>query len=548
MTVEDKPEDILLNLVSSIKNLRKNVVADTTSKKMMELAHRIKRTSYMAELEFKFCIALNCKGYPTHEGSPMFNVMLDYIELFYDKADVICDVMPYLRLFQYEDAMALKEKVRAKVENMENGQTATDVKLVRWKICLHKLCKVVGVYVALDKQDKVRLVNSIVQTYLNGLALLADSDSFTEIDAHNLEDLVIIAVELLNEVKQFDPSVLNPVNFLQISVLELALKKSPAHKTMTAWLLKLYSKLGMTSLVSELAKSISKVEHQNDYEKIGCIRFAQYTEFGADKELDQVCRQYKKHYELNFNENKNRVVQCFVQRDFDKINDIMTKNDTLKQSYFNVCCDIGLAYAAVYRHATNATNLHHVFNRGFQAVTDVCDEDTIFDMSKRDLDIKSFEVIRLGMSKEQIREEAFIEATYDKDQEKLRREKEREKRNKTEKRNIRVFGYKYPKVLKFVGQTMRCLKDCYEQKFEQLNIDMNYYLLLKNELSLSFLRKYENIISTVKSAIKVFASQEELTRKDLESQELVALEKIIKNQLQSKAGEEEEKKEGGAQQ
>ena len=87
-------------------------------------------------------------------------------------------------------------------------------------------------------------------------------------------------------------------------------------------------------------------------------------------------------------------------------------------------------------------------------------------MSKRDLDIKSFEMIHLGMSKEQIREEAFIESTYDKDQEKLRQEKEREKRNKTEKHNIRVFGYKYPKVLKFVGQTMRCLKDCYEQKFE----------------------------------------------------------------------------------
>lgn len=50
-------------------------------------------------MEFKYCIALNCKGYPSHEGSPIFNVMLDYIELFYDKADVICDIIPYIRLF-----------------------------------------------------------------------------------------------------------------------------------------------------------------------------------------------------------------------------------------------------------------------------------------------------------------------------------------------------------------------------------------------------------------------------------------------------------------
>jgi hypothetical protein len=48
---------------------------------------------------------------------------------------------------------------------------------------------------------------------------------------------------------------------------------------------------------------------------------------------------------------------------------------------------------------------------------------------------------------------------------------------------------------------------------------------------LAFLRKYENIMATVKSAIKIFATQDELQRKDLESQELASLEKIIKNQV-----------------
>lgn len=74
---------------------------------------------------------------------------------------------------------------------------------------------------------------------------------------------------------------------------------------------------------------------------------------------------------------------------------------------------------------------------------------------------------------------------------------------------MRVFGYKYPKALKFICYVLRCLKDCYEQKFEQLNVDMNYFLLLKNELSLAFLRNFENIISTVKSAIKIYASSDE---------------------------------------
>lgn len=66
---------------------------------MMDIANQIKRTSYMAEMEYKFCIALNCKGYQTSEGTPFYNAMLDYIELFYDKADVIGDLAKYMKLF-----------------------------------------------------------------------------------------------------------------------------------------------------------------------------------------------------------------------------------------------------------------------------------------------------------------------------------------------------------------------------------------------------------------------------------------------------------------
>jgi len=39
---------------------------------MVELAKYDKENFYLAEIEFKFCIALNCKGYPSHEGSPIF--------------------------------------------------------------------------------------------------------------------------------------------------------------------------------------------------------------------------------------------------------------------------------------------------------------------------------------------------------------------------------------------------------------------------------------------------------------------------------------------
>lgn len=72
-------------------------------------------------------------------------------------------------------------------------------------------------------------------------------------------------------------------------------------------------------------------------------------------------------------------------------------------------------------------------------------------MSKRDLNIRSFEILRLGLPRETIKDEAFIEATYDKSQARAKQEKEKERRSKMDKKNIRVFGYKYPKVLKFMG-------------------------------------------------------------------------------------------------
>lgn len=56
----------------------------------------MKRTSYLAELECKLCIAVNCKNYPTYESSSTFNLVYEYIEQCFDKADVISDIIPYL--------------------------------------------------------------------------------------------------------------------------------------------------------------------------------------------------------------------------------------------------------------------------------------------------------------------------------------------------------------------------------------------------------------------------------------------------------------------
>jgi len=94
------------------------------------------------------------------------------------------------------------------------------------------------------------------------------------------------------------------------------------------------------------------------------------------------------------------------------------------------------------------------------------------------------------------------------------------------KAGVRCFGYKHIKSIKFYSTLLLCLRDCYESKYEQLNIDMNYMLLLKNELSMGFLRNTSNITNTLRSAIKIY-SEERSGRGEHFQTEMALLEKLF---------------------
>jgi hypothetical protein len=64
-------------------------------------------------------------------------------------------------------------------------------------------------------------------------------------------------------------------------------------------------------------------------------------------------------------------------------------------------------------------------------VAELCDEDAVLpDMSKRELDIHSFEPIKIGYSRDMLKEEYVLEACYNKDFEKIKHDRERERKNR----------------------------------------------------------------------------------------------------------------------
>lgn len=92
----------------------------------------------------------------------------------------------------------------------------------------------------------------------------------------------------------------------------------------------------------------------------------------------------------------------------------------------------------------------------------LCDEDKIPAMSKINVEIREFGVLKLGQPRQALKEEVCVEASYDQKAAKRKKEKDAELEKRSHKGNVRVFGYKHPKVMKFMALLMRCLKDCLE--------------------------------------------------------------------------------------
>lgn len=96
----------------------------------------------------------------------------------------------------------------------------------------------------------------------------------------------------------------------------------------------------------------------------------------------------------------------------------------------------------------------------------MADDDRIPVMSKVTVDIKRFDKILIGRSRERLKEEACVESIYDQKASKRKKERDADRQKLVFTGNVRVFGYKHPKSMKFMALLFRCLKSCIEGKHE----------------------------------------------------------------------------------
>jgi hypothetical protein len=88
-------------------------------------------------------------------------------------------------------------------------------------------------------------------------------DELNSLDKINAEDCVIIAVELLHESQMYDPTVLNPINFIMVSILEHTLPYFPGSTRINSWLIKAYAKMGLVTSVQNIARGMEELDDAN---------------------------------------------------------------------------------------------------------------------------------------------------------------------------------------------------------------------------------------------------------------------------------------------
>ena len=167
----------------------------------------------------------------------------------------------------------------------------------------------------MEENDKLDLVNRIYSCFLQAMEFdprvqlstgvganhtqhthnTEISEHLTPLDLRHAEDMVIIACEVLYEVKKYDFSVFNPINFQIVVMAEYGMTYFPDSIPLRHWLLKMYAKLGLVSLVNEICENFPELNDQ-DHERLGAFRYSVYTDFGMETDLDELITTYRDFY------------------------------------------------------------------------------------------------------------------------------------------------------------------------------------------------------------------------------------------------------------
>jgi hypothetical protein len=145
----------------------------------------MRRQSYLGELEVLYCYALRCPSFKVGDGNTFLQVMLEYVDLFFDKADVVRDLSDYVTLLNHPaDTQVIKNRLGDRIKQAESQvveikpqksysndpnqqmHVLTSMKVLRYSYVYHKMMRLIGIYNQIDETERLKTVNKIVSIFL----------------------------------------------------------------------------------------------------------------------------------------------------------------------------------------------------------------------------------------------------------------------------------------------------------------------------------------------------------------------------------------------
>lgn len=183
-----------------------------------------------------------------------------------------------MSILQSTEISILKNSLRDLLDKEEEAYDPTkdqppNLNFIRLRFVHFKFNKIVGAFENIEVKDKLELVNSIMQTYLwsNGKML-----ELNDVDKKSMDDIAIIAAEIMNGIKIYEWSILNPINYILLTILELAVKKSPKNVSLRFWMLKILNKLGLSTMFTNVQRKGFDDLGEIDREKFNAFKFSHF--------------------------------------------------------------------------------------------------------------------------------------------------------------------------------------------------------------------------------------------------------------------------------
>jgi len=164
-----------------------------------------------------------------------------------------------------------------------------DLRILRWK-CINIILKRYLVSSSSVYKTEVDLLQSgswIFDIYL--IAYGKYKQDFTTWDVELFDQILLVSFWILKESTFFDFTILNPINFLIIIIMEHGLTNNPANEDFKIVLFKLYYKLGCTSKIKTISDSLKSEYYKRIFSK---YLFSFFSKYGLDKELEKHINQY----------------------------------------------------------------------------------------------------------------------------------------------------------------------------------------------------------------------------------------------------------------